>query len=201
MYYVHIFKNKKNINNIYKYIINMSKCDINKKNKNVIKTKKNDYPKLIDVNTVEECMKKYTLVKSSKSGKTSLKDTEAYKKLSPFGTYQTKSGKYNYGNKSYLKKKDLCKILMNPEIYFQKNIKECKKDKKYHEKRSASEKNRIRESRKGMCPNNRKPSIITNNCPNKENPLYKHKGLTTTGKECCYKRKMSKNTMNKRKNN
>lgn len=175
----------------------MSSCDINKKNRKVKKTKQTDYPKLDDVNSLEECMQKYTLVKKSKSGKPSLKDTEAYKKLSPFGTYQTKSGKYNYGNKSYLKKEDLCKVLMNPKIYFKKNKKECKNDKKYHLKRQLEKKNRVRESRKGMCPNERKPDE-QENCPGK-NLNYQFKGLTTTGKDCCYKRKMTKKTINKRK--
>ena len=177
----------------------MTKCDINKKNKNVKKTKQKDYPKLDDVSTLEECMSKYTLVKNAKSGKPSLKDTEAYKNLSPFGTYQTNSGKYNYGNKSYLKKKELCKVLMNPKNYFRKNAAECRKDKKYHEKRPAEKKNRIRKTRKGECPNKRKPDPSTNDCPNPQNPDYLHKGLTTTGKDCCYKRKMGKKTMNKRR--
>lgn len=196
MYYVHIFKNK-NLNYIYTYIVKMTKCDINKKNKKVKKTKQKDYPKLDDVDTLEECMKKYTLVKNAKSGKPSLKDTEAYKKLSPFGTYQNDSGKYNYGNKSYLKKKDLCKVLMNPKMYFKKNKNECKEDKKYHEKRPVEKKNRVRDSRKGQCPNKRKP--VAGDCPNTESPDYVHKGLTTTGNDCCYKRKMSKKTMNKRR--
>lgn len=177
----------------------MTKCDINKKNRNVKKTKQKDYPKLDDVSTLEECMSKYTLVKNAKSGKPSLKDTEAYKKLSPFGTYQTETGKYNYGNKSYLKKKDLCLVLMNPSMYFEKNKDECKKDRKYHEKRPKERKNRIRDSRKGECPNNRKPNVATNECPNSKNPEYSHKGLTTTGKDCCYKRKMSKKVMNRRR--
>lgn len=177
----------------------MSKCEINKKNRNVLKTKQKDYPKLDDVSTVEECMKKYTLVKNAKSGKPSLKDTEAYKQLSPFGTYKNSSGKYNYGNKSYLKKKELCLVLMNPKMYFKQNAKECKKDKKYHQKRPAEKKNRIRETRKGQCPNKRKPDAGTNECPNSQNPEFMYKGLTTTGVSCCYKRKMSKKTMNKRK--
>jgi len=174
----------------------MNKCDINKKNKNIIKTNPKKY-KSLDVDSLEECMKKYTLVKNSKSGKPSLKDTEAYKKLSPFGTYQTKSGKYNYGNKSYLKKKDLCIVLMNPESYFQKNINDCENDKKYHLKRTNEKKNRIRESRKGNCPTHRIVNPITKKCD--KDIQYIHKGLTTTGKECCYKRKMTKKTLNKRK--
>ena len=175
-------------------------CDINKKNKKVKKTKSTDYPRL-NVSSLAECMSKYTLVKNAKSGKPSLKDTEAYKNLSPFGTYQTESGKYNYGNKSYLKKKDLCKVLMNPQIYFEKNKKDCMKDKKYHKKKPNIMKNRIRKSRKGNCPNKRKPNPITNTCPNSENPDFKHMGLTTTGKECCYKRKMGKKTLEKRRKN
>lgn len=174
----------------------MSKCEINKKNRKIKKTKQKDYPKL-DVNTIEECMEKYTLVKNAKSGKPSLKDTEAYKNLSPFGTYQNESGKYNYGSKSYLKKKELCQVLMNPKLYFEKNTKECKKDKKYHKKRPVEKKNRIRASRKGMCPNERKPDS-SSNCPG-INKDFQFKGLTTTGKDCCYKRKMAKKTIDKRK--
>lgn len=174
-------------------------CDINKKNTKVIKTDPKKFIALNDVNNLEECMNKYTLVKNSKSGKPSLKNTEAYKNLSPFGTYKTESGKYNYGNKSYLKKKELCLALMYPETYFQQNIKECKKDKKYHKKRPEERKNRIRKSRKGDCPTDRKINPITENCDT--NIDYIYKGLTTTGKECCYKRKMTKKTLNKRKKN
>lgn len=176
----------------------MNKCDINKKNKNVLKTDPKKYVALDDVETLEECMKKYTIVKKSKSGKPSLKDTEAYKKLSPFGTYETKTGKYNYGNKSYLNKRDLCKVLMNPEIYFEKNIEECKKDKKFHKKREEEEKNRIRPSRKGQCPSKREPNPISKECETEE---YQFKGITTTGKDCCYKKKMTKKTINKRQKN
>lgn len=174
----------------------MSKCEINKKNRKVKKTKQRDYPKL-DVATVEECMSTYTIVKNAKSGKPSLKDTEAYKKLSPFGTYQTNTGKYNYGNKSYLKKKELCLVLMNPKMYFKKNKKECKKDKKYHEKRPNEKKNRVRQSRKGMCPNKRKTDV-NDNCPGTDES-FKFKGLTTTGKDCCYKKKMSRKVLNRRR--
>lgn len=159
-------------------------CDINKNNKKAIKTNKKNYPKLPE-KTLEECMSRYTLVKKNKSGKPSLKDTLAYKKLSPFGTYQNANGKYNYGNKSYLRKADLCKVLMNPESYFEKNIKECKKDKKYHRKRPANKKNRVRVSRKGLCPPKRKPK--NDNCPNDISLQHIHKRGTTTDVPCCYK--------------
>ena len=159
-------------------------CDINKNNKKVKKTNKKNYPKLPE-KTLEECMSKYTLVKNNKSGKPSLKETEAYKALSPFGTYQNANGKYNYGNKSYLRKADLCKVLMNPESYFEKNIKECKKDKKYHRKRPENKKNRVRSTRKGLCPKKRQPK--NDNCPNDISPQHVHKRGTTTGKPCCYK--------------
>ena len=159
-------------------------CDINKNNKKAIKTNKRNYPKLPE-KTLEECMSRYTLVKKNKSGKPSLKETLAYKSLSPFGTYQNANGKYNYGNKSYLRKADLCKVLMNPESYFDKNIKECKKDKKYHRKRPANKKNRVRVSRKGLCPPKRKPK--NDNCPNDISLQHVHKRNTTTGNDCCYK--------------
>jgi len=159
-------------------------CDINKNNKKAKKTNKRNYPKLPE-KTLEECMSKYTLVKKNKSGKPSLKETAAYKALSPFGTYQNANGKYNYGNKSYLRKADLCKVLMNPESYFEKNIKACKKDKKYHRKRPANKKNRVRATRKGLCPKKRKPK--NNNCPNDISPDHIHKRDTTTGNDCCYK--------------
>tara|TARA_B110000285_G_C15125937_1_gene620260 strand:+ start:2298 stop:2951 length:654 start_codon:yes stop_codon:yes gene_type:complete len=163
-------------------------CDINKNkqnNKNMKKTKKEDYPKLPE-KTLEECMSKYTLVKKNKSGKPSLKDTAAYKALSPFGTYKNVNGKYNYGNKSYLKKKDLCNVLMNPQSYFDKNIKECKKDKKYHKKRETNKKNRIRSTRKGICPPKRLPK--NDNCPNDISLGHVFKGKTTTNNDCCYKK-------------
>jgi len=164
-------------------------CDINKinknKNKNLIKTNKKDYPKLPE-KTLDECMANYTLVKMNKSGKPSLKETMAYKSLSPFGTYKNANGKYNYGNKSYLKKKDLCNVLMNPQSYFEQNIKECKSDKKYHKKRKDDEKNRIRPTRKGDCPTKRLPK--NDLCPNDISSDHIFKRKTTTGNDCCYKK-------------
>ena len=171
-------------------------CDINKNNKKARKTNKKDYPRLPE-KTLEECMSKYTLVKKNKSGKPSLKETNAYKALSPFGTYQNVSGKYNYGNKTYLKKADLCKVLMNPESYFEQNIKQCKKDKKYHKKRQSGKKNRVRPTRKGLCPQKRKPK--NNNCPNDISLQHIHKGKTTTNNDCCYKREQKKNKKKKKK--
>jgi len=163
-------------------------CDINKNNKdnkNIKKTNKTDYPRLPE-KTLDECMSKYTLVKNNKSGKPSLKDTIAYKSLSPFGTYKNLNGNYNYGNKSYLKKKDLCNVLMNPESYFDKNIKDCEKDKKYHENREIGQKNRIRSTRKGICPPKRLPK--NDDCPNDISLDHVFKGKTTTNNDCCYKK-------------
>jgi hypothetical protein len=163
-------------------------CEVNKNKKNnskIRKTNKKDYPKLPE-KTLDECMSKYTLVKKNKSGKPSLKDTAAYKALSPFGTYKNANGKYNYGNKSYLKKKDLCNVLMNPESYFDKNIKACKKDLQYHKKRKNSDKNRNRPTRKGICPPKR--LLKDNDCPNDISLGHVFKGKTTTGNDCCYKK-------------
>jgi hypothetical protein len=171
-------------------------CDINRNNKKAKKTTKKNYPKLPE-KTLEECMSRYTLVKKNKSGKPSLKDTLAYKSLSPFGTYQNANGKYNYGNKSYLRKADLCKVLMNPSSYFEKNIKECKKDKKYHRKRPANKKNRVRPTRKGLCPPKRLPK--DDNCPNDISLEHVYKRETTTGNDCCYKREGKKKNKKKPK--
>jgi hypothetical protein len=113
-----------------------------------------------------------------------LRKTREYKLLTPLGKLNA-SGTYKYGNKSRMRKVDLCKALDNPKEYHRKN-KELKK-------KMENAGNRVRKTRKGQCPKNRRP--------NPECPLsHKHEGLTTTGNTCCYKKKQSRKVINKRKN-
>lgn len=114
-----------------------------------------------------------------------IKQTPEYKGLTPLGKLN-KSGAYHYGNKSTMKKHELCIALSNPKMYHMK-IKLLKDQKKKAGTRK-------RPSRKGRCidPKRKLPCNTL---------LYKHEGLTTTGKPCCFKRKMSQQTINKRRGN
>jgi len=114
-----------------------------------------------------------------------IRRTAAYKKLVPFGTYMNKSQKYHYGRRSVMKKGSLCQSLSDP-------IKYHRKIKRNFDKNRNSSK-RKRDSRLGDCrPYQRRPP-----CSN----THKHVGVTTTSNKCCYKRKMSKKTLAKRRRN
>lgn len=128
----------------------------------------------------DEC-KKMTLAQ--------IKKTPQYKKLTPFGTYENVSGTYHYGCKSELRKEQLCIALDNPEAYWKKNI--------ANKNKNSNSCKRKRQTRKGKClVKARKPK--NGECKSKK---YKYKGVTTLGRPCCYKRKMSQKTMNKRLKN
>ena len=45
-----------------------------------------------------------------------IRQTDEYKGLTPLGKQNT-SGSYHYGNKSTMKKEDLCRALDNPKTY------------------------------------------------------------------------------------
>ena len=107
-----------------------------------------------------------------------IRQTEEYKSLTPLGK-RNRSGAYKHGNKSTMRKEELCRALDNPAKY-QMKIKELKEKKKNAGKRK-------RASRKGECsvPKRKLP------CNTEE---YPHEGLTTTGKKCCYKKKQSRKT-------
>ena len=106
-----------------------------------------------------------------------------YKSLTPLGKKNT-SGSYRYGNKSYLRKAELCKVLDNPSSYHSK-VKVAKKAKKNLGPRK-------RKTRKGDC-------LVAERKIPCNGPLFKHKGLTTTGEDCCFKRKQSKKVTDKRR--
>lgn len=114
-----------------------------------------------------------------------IKKTKEYKGLTPQGKLN-KSGTYHYGNKSSMKKAELCEALNNPRNYHKK-IASLKKKKINAAKRK-------RPTRKGEC------LVAKRKVPCKD-PVYKHQGVTTTGKPCCFKNKMSAKTMAKRLSN
>lgn len=93
-----------------------------------------------------------------------------------------------FGKKSYLSKGELCKYLNNPKQYF------TDLDKTYANKKRAGP--RIRKTRAGDCiPKSRVP--INNNC--NSNGEFKHPGKTSSGIDCCYKKKQ-KNKSSRRQN-
>ena len=112
-----------------------------------------------------------------------IRQTEEYKRLTPLGKYNT-SGTYHYGNKSRMRKHDLCTALDNPKKYHE-YIQTLKVD-----KRNAA--TRKRSTRKGLCLTKKRQVP----CDGGDFP---HKGLTSTGQECCFKKKQSKKTMDKRR--
>ena len=110
-----------------------------------------------------------------------IRATKEYASLTPLGK-KNKSGAYKYGNKSYLNKKPLCEALDNPSGYQAKIL-----DLKLQKKNAGPRK---RSTRKGKCPAKRNKK----KCP----ASHPHKGLTTTGKSCCYKKKQSAKVVAKR---
>lgn len=123
-----------------------------------------------------------------------IRKSTAYKQLIPFGVGNRKSAnpknKYHFGNKSTLRKAPLCEALNNPKQYHAKLKKAYADGKKQNIKNTGPRK---RYSRTGDCrPYRRKPPC--------KDPTP-HKGVTTTGKNCCYKKRQSEDTKRKRKAN
>lgn len=160
------------------------------KSKSASKSKKTSSPKsarrytktLMDIN---ECMTK-TLKE--------IRKTQSYKRLIPYGVGKRKgenpNQKYHFGNKSTMRKAELCEALSNPKKYHMKLKKAYGDGKKKSIKNTGPRK---RYSRTGDCrPYRRKPP-----CKG-DKP---HKGVTTTGEACCYKKKQSEATIAKRKRN
>jgi hypothetical protein len=111
-----------------------------------------------------------------------IRQTRAYKLLTPLGRLN-RSGSYRYGNKSTLRKRELCIVLDDPAKYHRK----IQRDK--DRKRNSGP--RKRTTRKGNCvPRRRLP-------PCNRHP-YTNEGLTTTGKDCCYKKRQSNRVRNQR---
>ena len=83
-----------------------------------------------------------------------------------------------FGKKSYLSKSELCKYLNDPKKYI------TDLNKAYASQKRAGP--RIRKTRAGDCiPKARVP--INNNC--NSNGEFKHTGKTSSGIDCCYKKK------------
>ena len=109
-----------------------------------------------------------------------IKAHDRYKYLTPLGK-PNESGSYHHGRKSTMRKAELCKALENPKAYHKSNKRVVHGD-------------RIRVTRAGFCnPKTRKYSK-TRGC---SNPGWPHKGYTSTGRLCCYKRPQSAKTLAK----
>ena len=123
-----------------------------------------------------------------------IRKTKAYKMLIPYKVGKRKKAnpnqKYHFGYKSTMRKDELCEALSNPKAYHKKLRKAYGTGKKPDIKSLGPRK---RFSRKGDCrPYRRKPPC-SGSTP--------HKGITTTAKPCCYKRKQSEKTQAKRRKN
>jgi hypothetical protein len=114
-----------------------------------------------------------------------IRQTKEYKSLTPLGK-QNKSGTYHYGNKSSLRKEPLCRALSNP-LNYQAGIKSLKTQ----GKNAAIRK---RNSRTGDC-------LVKQRKAPCDTAAYPHLGFTTTADKCCYKKKQSEKTRNKRLKN
>ncbi len=114
-----------------------------------------------------------------------IRKTPQYKGLTPLGV-RNASGTYRYGHKSTMKKAELCKVLANPTLYHTQNAKLKEAKKSYGARK--------RNSRKGEC------NVRARKVPC-EGDVYRFRGVTTTGQACCFKRRMSQKTIDKRLKN
>ena len=110
-----------------------------------------------------------------------IRASKEYASLTPLGK-KNSTGKYRFGNKSYLNKKALCQALDDPKAYQTKILK------KKLEKKNAGK--RKRSTRKGECPKPRSKKVCSGS--------HAFSGLTTKGKKCCYKKKQSAKVVAKR---
>ena len=111
-----------------------------------------------------------------------IRQTPEYKGLTPLGKLN-KSGTYKYGNKSTMRKEALCQALDNPKRYHEQIISAKKEGKNTGPRK--------RKTRKGEC-------LVAQRKLPCDGQVYKYEGVTTTGKSCCFKKKMSKKTIDKR---
>ena len=111
-----------------------------------------------------------------------IRQTREYKLLTPFGILN-KSGTYRYGNKSTMRKQELCKALDNPAEYHKKMRR--LKDRKIN----ASNRERgVRHPRTGNCtPKKRLPPCRTNAYPYEGR--VKSRDESVRGDKCCYKKR------------
>lgn len=114
-----------------------------------------------------------------------IRASKEYRGLTPLGR-QNKSGSYRYGHKSTMRKGDLCRVLDNPSLYH-REMAELKAQKKMAGPRK-------RATRKGEC------LVEARKIPC-NGPVFKFQAVTTTGKPCCFKKRMKQKTINKRLGN
>lgn len=119
-----------------------------------------------------------------------IRQLKAYQELTPSSDIEIrKSGKgvYRFGCKSTASKHQLCRFLSNPETYYE-IVKEANKKSTPEQRKLYKLRDRTGQ-RIGLCvPKIRLPS---ENGECNKHPDYIHKGLTTTGEDCCFKKKQS----------
>lgn len=126
-----------------------------------------------------------------------IRRSSAYRQLIPYrhpGRKGKNPGKAHFGNKSSLRKEELCRALDNPKNYHKKLIKNYGTGKRKTMKNSAPRK---RFSRTGLCLPLSGKNKRTAPCKGK----FPHVGITTTAKKCCYAKPQSAKTKQLRKKN
>lgn len=130
-----------------------------------------------------------------------IRKTNAYKQLIPFGVAGRKNmnskHKYHFGNKSTMRKGDLCEALSDPKKYHAKIKRNYGTGKKKGARKMKNSSKRKRYSRTGDCRPFSGPNKRTPPCSGS----HKNSGLTTTAKKCCYKKAQSAATKAKRRRN
>ena len=121
-----------------------------------------------------------------------IRKSSAYKDLVPFGTYKNPKS-YHFGKRSYMKKTELCEALSDPKKYHAEIKKNYGTGKRTGANKITNSGPRKRFSRLGNCtPSKRKQPCKA---------PFRHKGITTTAKPCCYKKPQSAKTQAKRRAN
>lgn len=129
-----------------------------------------------------------------------IRQTLAYQQLTPSANTNIRDegkGVYRFGCKSTASKQRLCTFVSNPQIYYDvvesANNKRKPKERKLYNKRDRTG------QRVGLCvPTKRQ--LSSNGLCDKNNE-YTYKGLTTTGSDCCFKRKQSSKIKEQRRSN
>lgn len=119
-----------------------------------------------------------------------IRKTSAYKELTPSPRINIRKegkGVYRFGCKSTASKQKLCTFLSNPQIYYDV-VENANKQRKIKDRKLYKKRDRTGQ-RIGLCiPKKRHPTPSGACSKDKD---YTHKGLTTTGVDCCFKRKQS----------
>ncbi len=129
-----------------------------------------------------------------------IRQTQAYKGLTPFPGSSNESGTYKFGNKSTANKEVLCTYLNDPGVYHDAVRKAISDGKKMGKRARIRYDNSIQvnKDRIGKCvPKFREPFIVKGrkSCKDNKDPdtgkSFSHVGLTSVGEKCCFQRKQS----------